>query len=148
MAMMDTVRSEMMAALKAGDKETKDALSALLAAMKKEWIEKREAFSDEDAVAVVAHEVKQLKETMDTAPAGYESVVEDCKKKIAIMSKFLPEQMSEEEIKKTIEGVLASLNLTQPTAKEKGLIMKNLMPLTKGKADGKLVNEILGSYFN
>ncbi|MEG2192602.1 MAG: GatB/YqeY domain-containing protein [Oscillospiraceae bacterium] len=147
MAMMDTVRSEMMAALKAGDKQTKDALSALLAAMKKEWVEKRENFTDEDAIAVVAHEVKQLKETIETAPSGYEDVIEDCKTKIAIMSKFLPEQMSEEEIRKAIDGVLLSLNLTEPTAKEKGIIMKNLMPITKGKADGKLVNGILASYF-
>ena len=59
----------------------------------------------------------------------------------------MPKQMSEDEIKETIKGVLANLGIENPTAKQKGIIMKNLMPLTKGKADGKLVNEILSGFF-
>lgn len=147
MAMTDVVRSKMMAAMKAGDKETKEALSALLAALKAKTIDKRSDLTDEEAVAVVSREIKQLKETMDTAPAGYENVVNDCKMRIEVLSQFMPAQMDEAEIRKTIDGVLAQLSLAEPTAKEKGIIMKNLMPLTKGKADGKLVNDILAGYF-
>ena len=84
---------------------------------------------------------------MDTAPAGYEEVVETCRKKIEFYSVYLPKQMDEEEIRATIKSVLDSLGLSAPTAKEKGIIMKNLMPLTKGKADGKLVNDILSTFF-
>ena len=54
--------------------------------------------------------------------------------------------MDESEIKATIEKVLADLGLENPTAKEKGIIMKNLMPLVSGKADGGLVNQLLGQY--
>ncbi|MEG0019858.1 MAG: GatB/YqeY domain-containing protein, partial [Oscillospiraceae bacterium] len=102
----------------------------------------------EEEQAVVSREVKQLKETIETAPAGYEDVVAKSQKTIEYFSVYLPTQMSEEEIKAAIDTVLTSLGLTQPTAKEKGIIMKNLMPLTKGKADGKQVNEILATYFN
>ena len=147
MALIDTVRSEMMAAMKEKNTIKKAALSALLSALKAKAIDKRSDLTAEEEIAVVQREVKQLKETKDTAPAGYEEVVETCRKKIEFYSVYLPKQMDEEEIRATIKSVLDSLGLTAPTAKEKGIIMKNLMPLTKGKADGKLVNEILSTFF-
>lgn len=147
MALIDQVRGEMMAALKERNSEKKEALSALLSALKAKAIDKRSDLTAEEEVAVVQREVKQLKETIETAPAGYEEIAETCKRKIEYYSAYLPKQMDEEEIKSVIKSVLDSLNLQAPTAKDKGIIMKNLMPLTKGKADGKLVNEILSSFF-
>lgn len=55
--------------------------------------------------------------------------------------------MDEEEIKTVISSVLSDLELTTPTAKDKGKIMKELMPKVKGKADGKLVNELVSTFF-
>ena len=147
MALIDQVRSEMMAAMKEKNTVKKEALSALLAALKSKAIDKRADLTPEEEVAVVQREVKQLKETMDTAPAGYEAVVEECKQKLEFYTVYLPKQMDEEEIKATIKSVLESLGIEAPTVKEKGIIMKNLMPLTKGKADGKLVNDILSTFF-
>ena len=147
MALMDDVRVGMMAAMKNKDKVRKDALSALLAAMKSKAIDNKGELSDDDAIAVVAKEIKQLKETMDTAPESYVEVKEECAAKIAVLSEFMPKQMDVEEIKEVIAGVLASLGLEKPEAKQKGIIMKNLMPLVKGKADGKLVNEVLATFF-
>lgn len=145
--MIDTVRADMMRAMKNKEKVKKDALSALLSALKAKAIDNHGRLSDEDGIAVVSKEIKQLKETMDTAPAEYVRVKEECKEKIEILSAYMPRQMSEDEIKQTISKVLADLGLEKPTAKEKGIIMKNLMPLVKGKADGKLVNEILATFF-
>ena len=147
MALMDDVRAGMMAAMKNKDKVRKDALSALLAAMKSKMIDNKGQLSEDDAIAVVAKEIKQLKETMDTAPESYVEVKEECAAKIAVLSEFMPKQMDEEEIKEVIRGVLAGLGLEKPEAKQKGIIMKNLMPLVKGKADGKLVNEVLATFF-
>ena len=147
MALMDDVRAGMMAAMKNKDKVRKDALSALLAAMKSKMIDNKGQLSEDDAIAVVAKEIKQLKETMDTAPESYVEVKEECAAKIAVLSEFMPKQMDVEEIKEVIRGVLAGLGLEKPEAKQKGIIMKNLMPLVKGKADGKLVNEILATFF-
>ena len=147
MALMDDVRVGMMAAMKNKDKVRKDALSALLAAMKSKAIDNKGELSDDDAIAVVAKEIKQLKETMDTAPESYVEVKEECAAKIAVLSEFMPKQMDVEEIKEVIVGVLASLGLEKPEAKQKGIIMKNLMPLVKGKADGKLVNDVLATFF-
>ncbi|MBR6609080.1 MAG: GatB/YqeY domain-containing protein [Oscillospiraceae bacterium] len=147
MALMDDVRAGMMAAMKNKDKVRKDALSALLAAMKSKMIDNKGVLTDDDAIAVVAREIKQLKETMDTAPESYVEVKEECATKIAVLSEFMPKQMDVEEIKEVIRGVLATLGLEKPEAKQKGIIMKNLMPLVKGKADGKLVNEVLATFF-
>ena len=127
MALMDDVRAGMMAAMKNKDKVRKDALSALLAAMKSKAIDNKGVLTDDDAIAVVAKEIKQLKETMETAPASYVEVKEECAAKIAVLSEFMPKQMDEEEIRATIKSVLDSLGLAAPTAKEKGIIMKNLM---------------------
>ena len=147
MALMDDVRAGMMAAMKNKDKVRKDALSALLAAMKSKAIDNKGVLTDDDAIAVVAKEIKQLKETMETAPASYVEVKEECAAKIAVLSEFMPKQMDVEEIREVIRGVLAQLGLEKPEAKQKGIIMKNLMPLVKGKADGKLVNEVLATFF-
>jgi uncharacterized protein YqeY len=56
--------------------------------------------------------------------------------------------MSEEEIKQAILKVLENLGITEPTSKDKGKIMKDLMPIVKGKADGKIVNQLVGDLFN
>ena len=147
MALMDDVRAGMMAAMKNKDKVRKDALSALLSAMKSKAIDNKGELTDDDAIAVVAREIKQLKETMDTAPESYVEIKEECAAKIAVLAEFMPKQMDVEEIKEVIAGVLASLGLEKPEAKQKGIIMKNLMPLVKGKADGKLVNDVLATFF-
>ena len=147
MAMMDDVRAGMMVAMKEKNKVKKDALSALLSALKSKMIDNKGELSEDDAIAVVSREIKQLKETMDTAPEGYEAIKQECKEKIEFLSAFMPKQLDEEEIREIIKGVLATLGLDKPEAKQKGIIMKNLMPLVKGKADGKLVNEILATFF-
>ena len=65
--------------------------------------------------------------------------------RIAVYQEFAPRMMGREEIAAVVDQVLAELNLSAPTAKEKGLIMKTLMPRVKGKADSALVNQVLTS---
>ena len=60
---------------------------------------------------------------------------------------FAPKFMTEDEIKATIQQVLDKLGLSAPTAKDKGKIMKELMPLVKGKSDGKVVNTLVSGFF-
>ena len=147
MALMDDVRAGMMAAMKNKDKVRKDALSALLSALKSKMIDNKGVLSEDDAIAVVAREIKQLKETLETAPEAYVEIKEECAAKIAVLSEFMPKQMDVDEIKEVIKGVLDALGIENPEAKLKGIIMKNLMPLVKGKADGKLVNEVRATFF-
>ncbi|PWL70117.1 MAG: GatB/YqeY domain-containing protein [Clostridiales bacterium] len=147
MGMVEDVRGQMMAAMKARDTKRKDVLSNLLAALKNGVIQKRADLTPEEETAIVARELKQTKETLESAPADRQDIAEECRYKIGVLSEFMPEQMDEAQIRGTIEAVLAKLGLEQPTAKQKGIIMRELMPQVKGKADGKQVNEILATYF-
>lgn len=145
MSKIDTVRSEMMAAMKAKDKERKDALSALLTALKNKAIDKRQDLTEEEENEVVLKEIKSANETIDTTPADRTDIIDQCKFRIRVFQEFAPKMMDETEIKEVIKAVLAELGMDAPTGKDKGTIMKSLMPRVKGKADGKLVNQVLGT---
>ena len=145
MSKIDTVRSEMMAAMKAKDNQRKDALSALLTALKNKAIDKREDLTEEEENEVVLKEIKSANETIDTTPADRTDIIDQCKFRISVFQEFAPKMMDEAEIKEVINAVLGELGIDTPTGKDKGNIMKNLMPRVKGKADGKLVNQVLGS---
>lgn len=145
MSKIETVRSEMVAAMKAGNKERKEILSLLLAALKNKAIDKREDLTEEEENQVVLKEIKQLNETLELTPADREDIISQCKFRISVLEEFAPKMMEKEEIRQTIQEVLTSLSIDTPSGKDKGRIMKELMPKVKGKADGKLVNEILGT---
>lgn len=147
MTKIELVRAEMVKAMKAGDKGRKDALSALLTALKNVAIDKRSDLTEEEENAVVLKEIKQLKETMESSPADRTDIINECNQRISVLSEFAPQFMSEDEIKKIIGEVLAELSITEPSAKDKGKIMKELMPRVKGKADGKLVNDLVAALF-
>jgi len=147
MSKIDTVRMAMMQAMKEKNKERKDALSLLLAALKNKAIDKREDLTEEEENAVIFREIKQAQETIDTTPAERKEMIQEAKLRMAVYSEFVPELMGEEEIRDVIKKVLSELEITQPTAKDKGRIMKTLMPRVKGKADGALVNKVLSSFF-
>ena len=144
MSKIDEVRAQMVAAMKNKDKERKDTLSMLLAALKNRAIDKREDLTEAEENEVIKKEIKQTQETMDLAPADREDIREECAKRLAVLKEFAPAEMSEEEIRAQISAVLSDLGISEPTAKDKGKIMKELMPRVKGRADGALVNRLVG----
>ena len=144
MSMIDSVRAAMVTAMKEHDKERKESLSMLLSALKNKQIDKREDLTEAEEFEVVKKEIKQTKETMELAPADREDIKEQCSKRLAVYSEFAPEEMSEDEIKNTIQAVLNELGIAEPSTRDKGKVMKELMPRVKGRADGSLVNRIVG----
>ena len=146
MSKIDVVRAAMVEAMKAKDKARKDSLSMLLSALKNAQIDKRADLTEDEENAVVKKEIKQVKETIETAPADRTDIIDEAKKRLAVYQEFAPADMTEDQIRETIAKVLAELGIEAPTAKDKGKIMKSLMPLVKGKADGKIVNEILAGF--
>lgn len=143
MSKIDQVRAAMVEAMKAKDKDRKDSLSMLLSALKNAEIDKRSPLTEDEENAIVKKELKQTKETMDTAPADRTDIIEEARKRMAVYQEFAPEDLTPEQITEIIKAVFAELEIETPTAKDKGRIMKVLMPQVKGKADGKVVNEIL-----
>lgn len=147
MSRIDEVRAAMVAAMKAKDKDRKDSLSMLLSALKNAEINKRSPLTEEEENTVVKKELKQTKETMETAPADRTDIIEEARKRMEVYQEFAPVDMTPEQIKETIEKVLSELGIEAPKAADKGKIMKVLMPLVKGKADGKIVNDVLSGMF-
>ena len=143
MSKMEDVRAQMVQAMKSGEKERKEALSMLLAALKAQFIDKREELTEEEENAVVLRELKQTKETLESAPADRADIREQCERRITVLQEFAPREMSEEEIRAQIQASLAVLGIEQPTIRDKGRLMKELMPRVKGKADGALVNRLV-----
>ena len=148
MSKIDEIRQAMVEAMKAKDKDRKDTLSMLLAALKNKAIDKRADLTEEEETQVVLKEIKQTKESLELTPADRTDLIEDYKKRLAVLEEFAPKMMDADEIKAIVAGVLADLGIETPTAKDTGRIMKDLMPKVKGKADGKLVNEIVGSFMS
>lgn len=145
MSKIDEVRSAMVTAMKAGEKDRKDSLSMLLSALKNKAIDKREDLTEQEENEVILKEIKQTKETLELTPADRTDIIEECQKRITVYEEFAPHMMDEGEIKNVISEVLKGLGIDTPTGKDKGRIMKELMPRVKGVADGKLVNQILGN---
>ena len=144
MSKIDEIRAEMVKAMKNKDKDRKETLSMLLAALKNKAIYKRADLTPEEEFEVVKKEIKQTKETMDLAPADRTDIIDQCKARLAVLSEFAPEEMSEDAIRAVIREVIAGLGIENPTGRDKGKIMKELMPKVKGKADGSLVNKLVG----
>ncbi len=148
MSKIDDVRAEMVAAMKEHNKPRKDALSMLLTVLKNKQIDKRADLTEDEENEVVLKEIKQTKESLDTAPADRTDYIEECKLRISVYEEFAPKFLSEDEIKDIIKDVINTLGITAPTSKDKGKIMKELMPRVKGKSDGKVVNQLVSSFFS
>lgn len=143
MSKIEEIRAEMVTAMKNKDKDRKETLSMLLGALKNKAIDKREDLTEAEEYEVIKKEIKQTKETMELAPENRVDIKEQCKKRLEVLGEFAPDEMSEEAIREVIREVLGDLGIESPSAKDKGRVMKELMPKVKGKADGALVNKIV-----
>ena len=138
---LETLRKDMVAAMKAKDKATKDAVSSLIAAIKKVAIDEgvRDDIPEELVDRVILKELKSIKEQVDTCPDERAELKAEYQQTFDIVSKYAPKQLDEAEIKKIITEKFADVI----AGKNKGLIMKAVMGELKGKADGKLISSVV-----
>lgn len=129
--------------MKAKDKSTKDAISSLVSAVKKAGIDEgcRDDIPEELVDRVILKELKTAKEQVDTCPAAREDLKAEYQTRYDVIAKYAPQQMGEAEIKAYLEEKFADVLAT----KNKGQIMKAVMGDLKGKADGKLINQVVAS---
>ena len=136
-----TLQSAMIAAMKAKDKPRKDAISALVSAVKKAGIDAgcREDIPTSMVDQVILKELKSVKEQIDTCPDSRADLKEEYQFRYNVMQEFAPQQMSAEEVKEVLQEKFAEVLAT----KNKGVIMKTVMAELKGKADGKVINQVV-----
>lgn len=136
-----TLQSAMIAAMKAKDKARKDAISALVSAVKKAGIDAgcREDIPTSMVDQVILKELKTVKEQIDTCPDTREDLKAEYLFRYNVMQEFAPQQMSAEEVKAVLQEKFADILAT----KNKGMIMKAVMAELKGQADGKIINQVV-----
>lgn len=89
MSKIDEIRSAMVAAMKAGEKEKKETLSMLLAALKNKQIDKRADLTEEEEIQVIMKEIKQTKETLEMTPADRTDIIEECNRRTTVLKPTL-----------------------------------------------------------
>lgn len=138
---IEQLRKDMMAAMKARDKERKDAISSLVSAVKKNAIDAgcREDIPEDMVNSTILKEIKTVQEQIDSCPADRTELLEEYQRRLAIMQEYAPKMLSKEEVIAIIEEKFSEVIAT----KNKGQIMKTIMPEFKGKADGKVINQVV-----
>jgi len=143
---MTTTREQLQAhtreAMKSGDDARRNTLRLMIAAIKQEEVDRQAELDEAGVQAVLAKQAKQRRESIaDYEAAGRTEMAAQEKSELAIIEDYLPQMMSREEIEQLATAVIAEVGAVD--SKSMGAVMGRLMPQVKGKADGRLVNEVV-----
>ncbi|MEM7116863.1 MAG: GatB/YqeY domain-containing protein [Chloroflexota bacterium] len=142
MSLKQRLQKDMVTAMKAGDKVKRDALRLMMAAIKQIEVDKRKTLDDAGVLDILTRQAKQRRESIDDyEKAGRPEQAAEEKAELEIIEAYLPQMMSEEEIRAIAAPIVAELGVTD--ARGMGKVMGRLMPQVKGKADGRLVNQVV-----
>ena len=142
MSIKTEIRNNMYAAMKANNKDNKQVYAMMLDNIQKAEKTALREFDDNEVIPLIQKQIKQCKETLEYAEkANNEVIINQTKNEIALLSEFLPQMLSEEEIKMFIDSVCETI---EPIKNNKGKFMKECSQL-RGKADMKLVAQIVDS---
>lgn len=143
---LEDVRQKMYAAMKEKNKQLKDVYALILDNIKKKEIDARKPLTEQEEIEVIAKMLKQAKEALEMMPKETDTeYARGLKFEISVYEGFMPEQLSEEEIRSIIMETMKECEIEEISNSTRGLLMKNLMPKVKGKADGKLVSQIVNN---
>ncbi|WP_100488637.1 GatB/YqeY domain-containing protein [Sporolactobacillus pectinivorans] len=144
MSLVDRLNSDMKQAMKARDKVRLSVIRMIKTALQNESIKKMKELSEDEVLAVLSRELKQRKDSLqEFENAGRQDLVEEVSNEIAIVQTYMPEQLSEEDIKSIIDETISEVGAGSKA--DIGKIMKVIMPKLKGRADGSLVNRLVRS---
>ncbi|MBS6611008.1 MULTISPECIES: GatB/YqeY domain-containing protein [Peptoniphilus] len=147
MSLKERLMADLKTAMKEKDKLRKDVITMVRASVKQKEVDERVELEDADIENIISKQLKEKKASIEEFKKGNrEDLVEKTNDEIEILLEYLPEQLSDEELKEIIKKVIDENNIT--SMKDIGLLMKNVMPLVKGKADGKQVNVIAKELLN
>lgn len=144
---LDQLNQDMIAAMKQKDKETLSTVRMLKSALQTERINKGEDLSEEEELTLLAREKKQRMESYNEfKAAGRDDLVLKLEKELSIVDQYLPEQLSEEDVRTIVQETVAQTQAS--SMQDMGKVMGALMPKVKGKADGSLVSSIVKEELN
>lgn len=142
MTLNERINSDMVTYMKNKDSFSLGVVRMVKGAIQLEKINLKRDLNDEEVIAVVSKQIKMRNDSINEfTKAGREDLIEQYKKEIEVLNKYMPEQLSSSEVEKIIDEAFAKVNPTGP--KDMGLIMKEVSPKLKGRADMGKVNAII-----
>ena len=140
----EQLQKDMIAAMKAHDKARKDSISVLVSAAKKIAIDTgcRDNITEDIVNQAVLKELKSVKEQIDTCPKERTELLEEYNARLSVFEEYAPKMLSADEVDKILKEKFADVLATR----NKGMIMKAVMAELKGKADGKVINEVVARH--
>ncbi len=142
MSLQEKLQEDLKAAMKSRDSRRLSVIRLAKAAIKNTEIAKKKELGDDEVLEVLNREVKQRRDAIPEFQKGNRpDLVENLEAEIAILMEYLPQQMSEEEIRQVAKEAVAAVGARD--ARDMGKVMGALMPKVKAKADGRLVNQVV-----
>jgi uncharacterized protein len=140
----DKLQEDLRTAMKTGDTQRKDALRFIIAAIKQVEVDTRAQLSDDQTYGLLMNEAKKRRDSIAEArKAGRNDLADQEEMELHLIESYLPNQLTREELEAEARKAIDEANAR--TAKDMGNVMKILMPRVKGRADGKLVNDVVRS---
>ncbi len=144
---LDEIKVQLKQSMKNGDKEKVLSLRNILEKIKKEQVDSKQDITESIILKIIAKHAKQLTESITQfEKGGRTDLAEKEKKELLIAKDFLPEQMSEDEIKNIVVNVIKEQNASQMS--DMGKVMKSVLEKTNGMADGKLISSLVRENLN
>lgn len=145
--MKDQINKDFISAMKNKDKETLSVIRMVKGAIQMEELNKKRDLTDEEVVTIIAKQIKTRKESIvEFAKGNREDLIKQTEAEITILEKYMPEQMSENEVDKIIDEAFTKVNPVGPS--DMGKLMGIISPILKGKADLGLVNKKIRDRLN
>lgn len=145
MSLVSTITEDLKTAMKSGDTRARDVLRMVNTAIKKKQIEQKDRgneMSDEDVITILSSQIKQRRESVSQYESGgREDLAEGEKEEIAVLEKYLPEQLSGDELQLVVRSVIEEVGASDPS--DMGKVMGVVMAKVKGQADGNAVREMV-----
>lgn len=142
MSILDQLNQDMKAAMKAKDKESLQTIRMLKSALQNEQLKNQTELSEDEELTVLSREKKQRNDSLaEFKSAGRDDLVSKTERELEIVNKYLPAQLTEEEIIEIVRQTVQDTNAS--SMQDMGKVMGAVMPKVKGKADGGLVNRIV-----
>lgn len=142
MSLLENLNSDLKNALKSGDKARAEVIRGLKSDIKYKEIEKKQPLSDEDVLGVIAAAAKRRRDSIEQfQQGGRDDLVLKESGELEIITGYLPQQLSDEELQKIIDATVADTGAKAPG--DMGKVMKEIMPKVKGRADGNRVRQMI-----
>jgi len=145
--MINRLKKDLIIAMKEKNQVQKSTLQLAIASFNNFMKENKAlAMTSEQEITLIQRELKQINESLEFAKkSGREDMVNDELEKVQLLMRYLPEQLTEDEIRDVIIESLSELNIVTPFKNDRGKIMKVIMPKLKGKSNGKTIDNILSN---